>query len=393
VIHVTTVPVSLIFLRGQAAFMRARGIDLQAVSAPGEELDAFGSDEGVPVHGVPMERRITPWKDLASLARLVAHFRREKPDVVHSHTPKGGLLGTIAATLAGVPVRIYHMRGLPLMGAEGPRRALLTATEWVSCHLASEVICVSHSLREVALELGLASPERIRVLLGGSGQGVDTDGRFNPGRLPIGTGAEVRRELGIPDDALVFGFVGRLVRDKGIHELAEAWARVRERFADARLLLVGPFEQEDPVSSEVRAALEQDPRVHRVGFTRDTPRYYAAMDVVVLPTYREGFPNVPLEAASMERPVIATRIPGCVDAVEDGATGTLVAPRSADELARAMTRYAGDAVLRAQHGREGRARARREFRREAIWAALAEVYERLSPHARVEAREVEVASA
>ncbi len=373
VIQVTTVPASLIFLRGQPRYMRARGIDLQVVSSPGADLDAFAREESVKATGIPMARAITPLADLRSLVRLWTLFRRERPDIVHSHTPKGGLLGTIAATAAGVPVRIYHMRGLPLMGATGLKKRLLTLTEHVSCALATEVLCVSHSLRAVALDLSLTGPERIRVLAGGSGQGVDAVGRFNPERFDENARANARAELGLPESALVFGFVGRVVRDKGVHELAEAWQRVRAELPDAHLVVVGPLEPQDPIAPEVHEKLRRDPRVRLVGATADTPKIYEAVDVVVLPTYREGFPNVPLEAAAMRRPVIATRIPGCIDAVEDGITGTLVPPKDAERLAAAMLAYRS-AELRETHGTAGRKRVIASFGRETIWQCLAETY-------------------
>ena len=375
VVHITTVPASLVFLDGQVAFMRERGFEVVAISSPGPELDAFGQRESVRVVGVPMPRRITPLRDLASVLRLWRTLTDLSPDIVHAHTPKGGLLGMIAGTMAGVPVRIYHMRGLPLMTATGLRAVLLTATEKVSCALAHEVLCVSHSLREVALERGLCPPDRIRVLGAGSGQGVDARGRFDPARS-AGERARVRAELGIPSDALVYGFVGRIVRDKGIVELAEAWQRVREEVPSAHLILAGVREAKDPVPASTMGMFERDPRVHELGFCGDTPALYSALDVVVLPTYREGFPNVPLEAAAMGIPVIATRIPGCVDAVLDGETSILVAPRNASDLAAAMEHYAAEPELRARHGQAGRHRALHEFDRPRVWSRIADLYDR-----------------
>lgn len=377
VAHVTTVPLALMFLEGQAAFMKAHGIELVAISSPGEDLERYGAREGVPVYAVAMERRITPVRDLIALARLVALLRELQPDVVHAHTPKGGLLGTIAATLAGVPTRIYHMRGLPFTTATGVKRALLVASERVACGLAHRVLCVSSSLREVAIDARLARADKLEVLGRGSGQGVDV-ARFDRARVASAR-REIRRALGIPDTALVFGFVGRIVRDKGIHELAEAWREVRDAHPDAHLVLVGPPEPQDPIDATCRATLEGDPRVHLLGMRRDLPELYAAMDVVVLPTYREGFPNVPLEAAAMHLPVIATQIPGCVDAVADGVTGRLVPPRDAAALAREMRRYATDEIARLRDGERGRERVVREFRRDQLWEALAEVYRTPAP--------------
>ncbi|HVH12199.1 MAG TPA: glycosyltransferase family 4 protein [Longimicrobium sp.] len=375
--HVTTVPMSLTFLRGQVGYMQARGFRVSAVSSPGLELDEFGRENGAFVAALPMPRSITPGRDLWTVWRMTRVLRRIRPEIVHSHTPKGGLLGMLSAVAARVPVRIYHMRGLPLMGASGAKRRLLWWTEWVSCALAHRVICVSHSLREVALAEGLCAPEKIVVVAGGSGQGVDSAGRFDPANLPSGVREDTRARFNIPADAPVAGFVGRLVRDKGVVELWEAWRTLREAHPTLHLLLVGPFEPQDPVPPAVREGLEADPRVHLAGMDWNTPALYAAMDLLVLPTYREGFPNVPLEAAAMGLPVVATRIPGCVDAVVEGVTGTLVPVRDAATLAKAVGAYVADPELRRAHGTAGRARVERDFRREVIWAGILAEYTRL----------------
>ena len=376
VVHVFTVPESLAFVRGQAAFLRARGYELTVVSSPGAALDAFGEREGVPVHAVSMPRRLSPFEDATSLARLLVLLRRLRPDIVHAHTPKGGLLGTIAATIARVPVRIYHMRGLPLVTAHGMQRAMLTATERTSCGLATQVISVSASLRDVAVEERLCARAKIAVLAGGSGNGVDCD-RFDPMRVGASVRREWRARLGIAADAPVIGFVGRLVRDKGVIELADAFRAVKERYPDAHLVVAGPFEERDPVPQATRSELEHDPRVHLLGYLEDTPSLYATIDVLALPTYREGFPNVPLEAASMKVPVVTTRVPGCIDAVVDGVTGTLVPPRDAPALARALEAYLDDRSLREGHGRAARERVETSYRRERIWESLAGVYDEL----------------
>ncbi len=375
-IHVTTVPLSLRFLAGQVGFMKARGYDVHVVSSPGPLLTAFGEAEGVPVHAVPMSRRIDPAGDLRSLARLVALFRDLRPDIVHAHTPKGGLLGMMAAAGARVPARIYHMRGLPLATATGTKRALLAATERVACGLASTTLCVSPSLMRTALDFGLTRPSRIRVVLGGSGNGVDAQVRFRPsaGRA---RGRAKRVELGIPESCEVVGFVGRLVRDKGVVELATAWSRLRAERPDAHLVLVGPAEPEDPVPPEILRALEADPRVHLLGFTEDTPALYEAFDVVALPTYREGFPNVLLEAAAMELPVIATEVDGCVDAVAPGETGVLVPARDARALGDAIAAYLADPALRRAHGLAARARVETSFEQRRLWEAIEAIYREL----------------
>jgi lipopolysaccharide/colanic/teichoic acid biosynthesis glycosyltransferase len=377
-LHITTIPMSLTFLKGQVGYMRERGFEVQAVSSPGEDLERFGNDEGVPVHAVPMIRQITPFRDFAAFVRIARVVREIRPDIVHAHTPKGGLLGMAAATLTRVPIRIYQMRGLPFVTAKGLRRRLLKLTERISCRMAHIVICNSHSMRQVALDDRLCPPGKIKVLLGGSGNGVDAAVRFNPGRLSPTIRSEVRQELEIPQDATVIGFVGRIVKEKGIAELEQAWQSLRDEYPATRLLIIGPFETKDPVPAHAVARLQRDPRVLMPGMEWDTPPLYSAMDVVVLPTHREGFPNVPLEAAAMELPVVATRIPGCVDAVSEGVTGLLVSPRDPVALADAIRRYLDDPELRRCHGQAGRDRVLTEFRQEALWEVLHQEYLRLA---------------
>jgi glycosyltransferase involved in cell wall biosynthesis len=246
------------------------------------------------------------------------------------------------------------------------------ATERLSCALAHRVFAVSHSMRRIAVAEGIGSAEKITVLAGGSGNGVDATGRFVP--QPAHIRRDTRARLGIPQDALVIGFVGRVVRQKGVVELATAWKELRETDARFHLLLVGRVDTEDAIPRDVLAELLRDRRVRLTGVDPNTPPLYAAMDVVALPTYREGFPNVALEAAAMALPIVATEVPGCVDAVEDGATGTLVPARDAGALGSALRRYVGDASLRSRHGAAARARVLAAFRREAIWEAIRDEY-------------------
>lgn len=373
-VHVTTVPMSLTFLRGQVGYMKERGFSVEVVSSPGPDLTTFGNEEEVPAHAVRMHRSLTPLRDVLAVLKLCRILSRSRPHVVHAHTPKAGLLGMLAAWFVRVPVRIYHMRGLPLAGATGWRRRLLWSTEWFACRLAHRVLCVGHSLRRDAIAEGLVSPEKIHVLAGGSGNGVDALNRFDITSVGEAARRTTRDALGVPDDAPLIGFVGRIVNDKGIVELTRAWTTLRVRHPSARLLLVGPFEPQDPVPPDVAAILRTDPRVHLQGMDWNTPPLYAAMDLVVLPTYREGFPNVPLEAAAMELPVVATRVPGCVDAVEDGVTGTLVPVRDDRALHDALDRYLSAPELRREHGLNGRERVVRDFGQREIWQALYQEY-------------------
>ena len=377
-VHVTTVPMTLGFLRGQVTYMAARGFAVAAISSPGEALDAFARTHGVRCYAVAMERRITPVRDLLALLRLWSRLRRIRPQIVHAHTPKGGLLGMLAAWLARVPVRVYHLRGLPLATARGPKRFVLRCSERLACGLAHRVLCVSHSLRAVALQEGVCAAAKLRVLGAGSGNGVDARGWFDPGSADlVGQRALIRERLRIPQDGLVIGFVGRVAREKGVVELMSAWDALAAESPHVYLLLVGPLEPLDPVPPAIEEQIRRGERVCWVGAVVDMPPLYAAMDVLALATYREGFPNVLLEAAAMGLPVVASDVCGCTDAVQDGVTGTLVACRDSAAPACALRSYLESPALRREHGRAGRQRVLREFAPERIWGALAHEYDDL----------------
>jgi glycosyltransferase involved in cell wall biosynthesis len=378
IVVVVNTPMMLGFFGGQVGHLRAAGFAWDVVSADGPGLAEFGRREGVAVHAVPMTRTITPLRDLVTLWRLWRLFRRVRPAVVDAHTPKGGLLGMAAARLAGVPVRVYHVHGLPLLTASGVRRALLRWGDRVAGRLAHRVLCVSPSVREAALRERLFPPGATRVLGRGTVNGVDALGRFNPEAVGPEAGRRVRAALGIPEGAPVLGFIGRVVRFKGVVELAEAWRRLRARYPALHLVVAGPFEAKDAVPAPVRDRLARDPRAHLVdGWVDDTVPYYAALDVLALPSHREGFPYALLEAAAMALPAVATTAPGCVDAVVDGVTGTLVPPFDPRALADALAAYLDDPALRRAHGRAARERVVREFGQRAVWEALLAEYRAL----------------
>lgn len=374
---ITTVPETLGFFTGQVGYMKQRGFEIYALSSPGELLDQFSEREQVPVYAVTMPRRITPFGDLIAIFHLWRCIRQIRPHIVHASTPKAGLLGTISAWLARVPIRIYLNRGLPLMTASGLKRSLLWWSEKVSCSLSHQAYCVSHSIAEVMVAEKICSESKVKVLLGGSSNGVNALGRFNPTRFSAKTREDIRQQYGIPQDALAIGFVGRVIRDKGVGELVSAWKTLRDEFPNLHLLVVGPFESQDPIDPADEATLRTDPHVHLTGRQADTAPVYTAMDVVTLPTYREGLPNVPLEAAAMQLPVVATRVPGCIEAVQDGVTGTLVPLYDVEALAVALRTYLQNPQLRQQHGHAGRDRVLREFSQEVLWEAWYQEYQHL----------------
>ena len=373
-VYVVTVPQSFVLLRGQARYMQAEGFEVSGVSSPGPWTTVFESEEGVSVTLIEMPRRISPLADLVALTRLVRHLRRIRPTIVHAHTPKGGLLGMISSWVARVPVRVYHVHGLPLETSSGLRKALLAISERVSCQLAHRVLAVSRGVRQKSIDAGLVSAAKVFVPEHGSINGVDAVNEFGP-RI---SDAENRRALHaawrIDEGALVIAFVGRIVRDKGVGELAAAWAQIRGAYPSTVLVLAGPEEERDPVPQAVRDELRRDPRVRMLGLVDQPREVYLSADIVVLPTYREGLPGVPLEAAAMGLPVVITNATGCEEAVEDGVTATVVPIGDVGALANALRAYLDNPELRAAHGASGRARVLERFAPPRLWRAHSDVY-------------------
>jgi glycosyltransferase involved in cell wall biosynthesis len=263
---------------------------------------------------------MAPAADLLSLLRLCWLLWRLKPEMTEFSTPKAGLLGSVAAMLCGVPSRVYLLRGLRLETSTGIKRCILLAAERVASACSHVVLCNSESLRNQALALRVAPEDKLRLLGSGSSNGVDVE-RFSPGP---GT---LRARLGLPPDAPVVGFVGRLTRDKGLPELVEAFDAILAARPQAHLLLVGWFDaSEDALGSALRSRIKNHPHIHMTGYVADTAPYYRAMDVMVLPTWREGFPNVVLEAAASGIPVVTTLCTGSRDAVVPEVTGLLIPP-------------------------------------------------------------------
>jgi len=370
--YVVTASVSAGFFYGQVAYMVSNGWDVGFVSCPGPELNVICA-EGAKIWTLSMEREIAPLKDIVSLWRLWKLFRRTCPDLVVAGTPKAGLLGTLAARLAGAPHVVYTMHGLRLETALGWKRKLLMITERLACLSAHHVHCVSPSLRARAIGLGLVQPDRAAVVGPGTCCGVDVD-HYHASLDTPQTASDLRHKLGIPQDAPVIGFVGRFTRDKGIPELYQAFASIRERYANLRLLLVGDFEAGDPIAVDLRRAIEGDPAVIRTGFVPDVAPYYHLMDICVLPTYREGFPGVPLEAQAAGIPVVTTQATGAIDSVLDRQTGFIVPVGDVNALSAAIDRLLDDPFLRKRMGEAGRAWVEAVFRREIVWAAYAQAY-------------------
>lgn len=371
-----TVPISAkYFFRGRLAYLRQKGYDVHLVSSPGEDLEMTRDREGIAVHALPMRRPIDLLADAVSLVRACRLVSRLRPDIVDAGTAKAGLLFGLAAALNGVPCRIHFLLGL-FETKRGAKGWLLRLAQRVSCACAHQVVCISPSLRRRAIEFGMAPPHRIRCIGRGSVNGIDA-ARFAPTPAALAEAAALRAKLGIPPGAPVVGFVGRLVRDKGIPELITAFSKLREARQDVRLLLVGDFEDGDPVPGSTVEAIRSSPSIIAVGYVPDPVPYFHVMDVLAFPTHREGFGEVALEAAAAGKPVVTTNATGAVDGVVDGVTGIVVPVGDATAMAAALLRIINDPESAKRMGAAGQDRARREFRPAVIWEGIDAEYQRL----------------
>jgi hypothetical protein len=340
---------SCLILGGRLRTLREAGFRVTLVSSPGELLARTAAEEGVESIAIHMRREMAPISDLWSLLCLCWMLFRLKPEITEFSTPKAGLLGSVAAMLCGVPSRVYLLRGLKLETSTGVKRRILLAAERLASACSHTVLCNSESLRNQALALRVAPASKLRLLGGGSSSGVDVE-HFSPGP---GT---LRARLGLPVDAPVVGFVGRLTRDKGLPELVEAFDAILAAKPQAHMLLVGWFDSsEDALGRDLRSRIKNHPRIHMTGYVTDTAPYYRAMDVMVLPTWREGFPNVVLEAAASGIPVVTTLCTGSRDTVVPEVTGLPIPPGYPVAICEAVLQLLRNTARRCRMGKAARA--------------------------------------
>ncbi|MET0554019.1 MAG: glycosyltransferase [Vicinamibacteria bacterium] len=375
VAHVATAAMSLRYLlRGQMEAVRERGYAVTGVSAPGPDAEVL-ADHGISHAAVPMTRRITPFRDLVSVVRLYRVLRRGRFAIVHTHTPKPGLLGQLAARAAGVPVVVNTLHGfyfhdrMPALA-----RRFYIAMEKVAARCSDLILSQNEEDVAAALRLGIARPGQIRLL----GNGIDVR-RFDPAAVGRHRRVETRASLGIAEGAPVVGFVGRLVAEKGLPELFDAMRFVVRAVPGVRLLLVGATDHEkaDQLGAAAAAARGIEDVCVFAGVRQDMPELYAAMDVFALPSHREGFPRAPMEASAMKVPCVVTDVRGCRQAVAHGRNGLLVPAGDARALADALLALLRDPVRARRLGEDGRRRALAEFDEREVFARVLGEYERL----------------
>ncbi len=341
--------------------LQSRGWHSFIVSSDDKELSDLQAAVGSEMFSVNITRKITPLRDLIAGLRVFFFFLRKRFDIVHVHSPKGGLIGLTAAFLVRLPVRVYTIHGLPLETASGISRRLLWFSEKLSCTLATHILAVSDSLRKTVINEKLCSPQKIVVLADGTACGIDIN-RFNPRTEALEMRSRIRQRFSIPENGIVIGFVGRLTPEKGINTLVHSFQALRSSQRGIYLLLVGNIDAvREKLDAEVLNLVKSDSHIFHVGFQDDPVPFYAAMDIFSMPTRREGFGMTFLEANAMNLPVIGSRVTGCIDAVVDGETGLLVDLDNENELAEAILKLVADKQMRFKLGKNGRERVEKYF--------------------------------
>ncbi|MBK9292030.1 MAG: glycosyltransferase family 4 protein [Bacteroidetes bacterium] len=355
--------------------MSENGFEVVGVSSKGQELEDVKNDENIRVVALEMTRTISPFSDLKSLWNLYKLCKKEKPNIVHSHTPKAGIIGMLGAKLAGVPIRLHTVAGLPLMEEKGIKRKILDFVEKLTYACATKVYPNSKGLYDFILENKFTSTEKLKVIGKGSSNGIDTT-YFNPNQISEEQKENLKKSLGIQLEDFVFIFVGRIVKDKGINELIGAFSKLKTQ--NSKLLLVGNYERElDPLLPETETIIKTNPNIISVGFQPDVRPYFAVSDCLVFPSYREGFPNVVMQAGAMELPCIVSNINGCNEIVVEGENGMIIPVKDSRAILDAMNTLMNNQAYYQRLKTNARSMIQSRYEQQVVWNAILEEYNHL----------------
>lgn len=374
IIRITTVPLSLEkLLSGQLHFMSSF-YNVIAISSDKERLKKYGQLEKVSIFPLEMTRQITPFRDIIAVFKLYFFLKKTKPFIVHSHTPKAGIVGMLASKLAGVPYRLHTVAGLPLLEQTGLKRGLLNLVEKLTYSCSTKVYPNSFKLRDIIIQNRYCVPEKLKVIANGSSNGIDTS-YFDTSHFSEEYKNNLKKELGIQPTDFVFIFVGRIVSDKGINELIGAFSEILERRMDVKLVLVGPYEQElDPLRTETLNQINTNKSIVSIGYQNEVRPYFAIADCLVFPSYREGFPNVVMQAGAMGLPSIVSDINGCNEIIEDKKNGYIIPVKDKESLKKAMLNILENNKQYSQMQQNARSMIVSRFDQKLMWDSILQEY-------------------
>jgi glycosyltransferase involved in cell wall biosynthesis len=373
-IRITTVPLSLEkLLSGQLHFMSSF-YNVIAVSSDKERLERYGESEKVAVFPLEMTRQITPIQDVLAVFKLYFFLKKTKPFIVHTHTPKAGIVGMLASKLARVPHRLHTVAGMPLLEQAGFKRMVLNFVEKLTYSCATKVYPNSFILRDVIIENKYCPSTKLKVLANGSSNGIDTS-YFDTSHFSDDQKGSLKQELGIKSSDFVFIFVGRIVSDKGINELISAFSEIQESKTDIKLLLVGPYEPElDPLKEETLIQINANKSIFSVGYQDEVRPYFAISDCLVFPSYREGFPNVVMQAGAMGLPCIVSDINGCNEIIEDRRNGYIIPVKDKQAIKVALLNILENNQQYSKMQQNARAMIVSRFDQKLMWESILQEY-------------------
>lgn len=376
-IRVTTIPLSLEkLLGGQMSFIK-QFYDVKAVSSDNEYLKKIGRQEGVDTYAIDLTRKITPIKDLLAIWKMYKFLKKEKPFIIHSHTPKAGLVSMLSAKLARVPNRLHTVAGLPLLEASGSKRLLLDMVEKLTYMCATKVYPNSNALKDIIINNNLAKQNKLKVIGYGSSNGINLD-YFNPKNFTSEEILALKKQIGIKSKDYVYIFVGRIVKDKGINELIESFVQLNLENPNTKLLLVGPFEADlDPIKPEYFKEIKNNKNIIEIGYVNDVRPYFLISNILVFPSYREGFPNVVLQAGAMGLPSIVSNINGCNEIIQENINGVIVPVKNVSELTTKMKELYLNQALYLQLKKQARSSINDRYEQQFIWQELLKEYKQL----------------
>jgi len=377
IIRVTTIPLSLEkLLGGQLSYMKTF-YNVIAVSSDKEKLEEVGVAEGVDTYYIQLTRKITPIKDLVAVWKMYTFLKKEKPFIIHSHTPKAGLVSMLAAKLAGVPNRLHTVAGLPLLESTGLKRVVLDFVEKLTYKCATKVYPNSNALKNIIIDNKLAKQNKLKVIGYGSSNGINLD-YFNPKNFTAEDVLTLKKQLGIKSENYVYIFVGRIVKDKGINEVIESFVQVNLENPNTKLVLVGPFEADlDPIKPENFKEIKNNKNIIEIGYVNDVRPYFLIANTLVFPSYREGFPNVVMQAGAMGLPSIVSNINGCNEIIEDKKNGLIIPVKDAVSLTASMKELLLNQDLYLKLKENSRVSIQDRYEQNFIWQEILKEYKQL----------------
>lgn len=370
---ISTIPTTInAFFRGQLEFLTKNNFDITIITSPCGNSQDFGRSlpENAKLYTVRMSRTVRLMDDFKAFFNILKIMKQNQFDIVQYVTPKAALLASVASWFEKVPVRLYLMWGLYYVTQTGFKKFLFKTIEKIVCHCSTAIAPDSKGNVKLAVEEGLCKADKIAVVGHGSANGVDTE-RFDPVRL-YEDGRKIRTELNIPETAKVFGCIAAIVGDKGVNELIEAFDIVSKNYPQVYLLYIGQITEKDPVKKTTLETMKSNSRIIHLGWQTEPEKYMAAMDIFVLPTYREGFGVVNIEASAMGLPVISTDVPGPQESIVNGETGILVPARQVESLVNAMKDLLGRPLYAKKIGEAGRKRVQEFYEQKKLWQSILE---------------------